>query len=92
MPYISAKLIENGMRADMPAALVRWGTTSEHQSWVSTIGEIPAMAEREGVKAPSMLVVGEVVQLHDTLNWFEKLPLHGKGVVVTRGPGAGPAV
>ena len=31
-----------------------------------------------------MLVVGEVVQLHDTLNWFEKLPLHGKGVVVTR--------
>ncbi|PKN43870.1 MAG: uroporphyrinogen-III C-methyltransferase, partial [Deltaproteobacteria bacterium HGW-Deltaproteobacteria-20] len=84
LPYISAKLMENGMRADMPAALVRWGTTSEHQSWVSTIGEIAAMAEREGVKAPSMLVVGEVVQLHDTLNWFEKLPLHGKGVVVTR--------
>jgi uroporphyrinogen III methyltransferase/synthase len=68
----------------MPAALVRWGTTSEHQSWVSTVSEISALAEREGIKAPSMLVVGEVVQLHDTLNWFEKLPLHGKGVVVTR--------
>ena len=84
LPYISSKLIENGMRADMPAALVRWGTTAKHQSWVSTVSEIAAMAEREGVKSPSMLVVGEVVQLHDTLNWFEKLPLHGKGVVVTR--------
>ena len=84
LPYITGKLMENGMRADMPAALVRWGTTAKHQSWVSTVGEISALAEREGITAPSMLVVGEVVQLHDTLNWFEKLPLHGKGVVVTR--------
>jgi uroporphyrinogen-III synthase (EC 4.2.1.75)/uroporphyrinogen-III C-methyltransferase (EC 2.1.1.107) len=38
LPYISAKLMENGMRADMPAALVRWGTTAKHQSWVSTVG------------------------------------------------------
>lgn len=84
LPYITGKLMEHGMRPDMPAALVRWGTTSEHRSWVSTVSEISALAEREGIKAPSMLVVGEVVQLHDTLNWFEKLPLHGKGVVVTR--------
>lgn len=84
LPYITSKLMENGMRADMPAALVRWGTTTEHQSWVSTVSEISDLAVREGIKAPSMLVVGEVVQLHDTLNWFEKLPLHGKGVVVTR--------
>jgi uroporphyrinogen III methyltransferase/synthase len=78
------KLMEHGMRPDMPAALVRWGTTDKHQSWVSTVSEIAELAVREGIKAPSMLVVGEVVQLHDTLNWFEKLPLHGKGVVVTR--------
>ncbi|NCD26689.1 MAG: HemD protein, partial [Deltaproteobacteria bacterium] len=84
LPYITGKLMEHGMRADMPAALVRWGTTAKHQSWVSTVGEISALAEREGIKAPSMLVVGQVVQLHDTLNWFEKLPLHGRGVVVTR--------
>ncbi len=84
LPYITGKLMENGMRPDMPAALIRWGTTTKHQSWISTVEKISALAEREGIKAPSMLVVGEVVQLHDTLNWFEKLPLHGKGVVVTR--------
>lgn len=57
--------------------------TSVSKSWVSTVGEISSLAERVVViTAPSMLVVGEVVQLHDTLNWFEELPLHGKGVVV----------
>ena len=75
--------MEHGMRPDMPAALVRWGTTARHQSWVSTVGEIAALAEAEGIKAPSMLVVGEV-ELRDRLNWFEQLPLHGRGVVVTR--------
>lgn len=84
LAFITAKLMEHGMRPDMPAALIRWGTTSKHQSWISTVADIARLAEREGIKAPSMLVVGEVVQLHNTLNWFEKLPLHGKGVVVTR--------
>lgn len=84
LPYITGKLMEHGLAAQTPAALIRWGTTSKHQSWVSTVGEITDLAEREGIKAPSMFVVGEVVGLHDTLNWFEKLPLHGKGVVVTR--------
>lgn len=82
--YITRQLMEHGMRPDMPAALVRWGTTVRHQSWVSTVGEIAALAEAEGIKAPSMLVVGEVVTLRDRLNWFEQLPLYGKGVVVTR--------
>jgi uroporphyrinogen III methyltransferase/synthase len=84
LPFITKQLMNHGMRPDMPAALVRWGTTSKHQSWLSTVGEIAELARVEGIKAPSMLVVGEVVQLHDRLNWFEQLPLHGKGVVVTR--------
>jgi uroporphyrinogen III methyltransferase/synthase len=84
LPHISRMLIENGMRPDMPAALVRWGTTCEHRSLVSTIKDIPKRSVEENFKPPSLLVVGEVVCLRDQLNWFEKLPLLGKGVVVTR--------
>ncbi|WP_028575292.1 uroporphyrinogen-III C-methyltransferase [Desulfonatronovibrio hydrogenovorans] len=84
LPHISRMLMENGMRPDMPAALVRWGTTCRHRSMVSTIKDIPQKAVQEGFKPPSLLVVGEVVQLRDELNWFERLPLLGKGVVVTR--------
>ncbi|GFK93815.1 Uroporphyrinogen-III C-methyltransferase [Fundidesulfovibrio magnetotacticus] len=81
---ISRRLIEGGRDPKTPAALVRWGTTCRHRSMVSTLEDIPAEAKRQGFKAPSLLVVGEVVSLHDTLNWYEKRPLLGKGVVVTR--------
>ncbi len=84
LPHISTMLIQNGMSPDMPAALVRWGTTCRQRTLVSTIKEMPQRAAQEGFKPPSLLVVGEVVQLHGELNWFEKLPLLGKGVVVTR--------
>ncbi|MBC7354775.1 MAG: uroporphyrin-III C-methyltransferase [Desulfomicrobiaceae bacterium] len=84
LPYITGQLLKHGMRPDMPAALVRWGTTPRHRSWVSTVAEIADVAAREKIQAPSMLVVGEVVRLRDTLNWFERQPLFGKGVVITR--------
>ncbi len=84
LPHISRMLLENGMSPDMPAALVRWGTTCRHRSMVSTIKDIPQRAADEGFTPPSLLVVGQVVRLRDELNWFERLPLLGKGVVVTR--------
>jgi uroporphyrinogen III methyltransferase / synthase len=84
LPHISKMLMDNGMPPGMPAALVRWGTTCNHRSMVSTIKDIPQKAAEQNFKPPSLLVVGEVVCLRDELNWFEKLPLLGKGVVVTR--------
>ncbi|RQD56290.1 MAG: uroporphyrinogen-III C-methyltransferase [Desulfonatronovibrio sp. MSAO_Bac4] len=84
LPHISRMLMENGMRPDMPAALVRWGTTCRHRSMVSTIKDIPQEAVEQNFTPPSLLIVGEVVCLRDELNWFERLPLLGKGVVVTR--------
>jgi len=84
LPDISRRLIEGGRDPKTPAALVRWGTTCRHRSMVSTLEDIPAEAKRQGFKAPSLLVVGEVVQLRDRLNWFEQRPLLGKGVVITR--------
>lgn len=84
LPEISAKLIEAGLPPRTPAALIRWGTTPRHKSLVSTIKNLPADALKHGFSAPSLIVVGKVVQLHDKLDWFENKPLLGKGVVVTR--------
>ena len=84
LPDISRKLVDAGMNPDTPAAVVRWGTTPRHRSLAATIGTLPEEAARHGFAAPSLIVVGSVVTLRDKLNWFEKRPLLGKGVVVTR--------
>ena len=48
------------------------------------MGEIPVAAEAMGIGAPAVLVVGSVVSLHDKLAWFERKPMFGKRVLVTR--------
>lgn len=84
LPDISRKLIGAGMNPGTPAAVVRWGTTPRHRSLAATIGTLPEEAARHGFSAPSLIIVGSVVTLRDKLNWFERRPLLGKGVVVTR--------
>jgi len=84
LPEIAKKLVEAGMPPDTPAALVRWGTTPRQRSLVSTIANLPAEADKHGFAAPCLIVVGSVVTLRDHLDWFEKRPLFGKGIVVTR--------
>jgi len=81
---ITTNLMNAGMTPDKPAALIRWGTTCRHTSLVSTVGCIAEDAKKQGIRPPALLVVGDVVKLHDKLNWFEKRPLLGKGVLVTR--------
>ncbi len=84
LPNIAGNLMKHGRSADTPAALVRWGTTCRHRSLVSTLGDIAREAKEQGFAAPSLIIVGDVVGLRDKLGWFEKRPLLGKGVVVTR--------
>lgn len=84
LPEIARKLVDAGLPPDTPAALVRWGTTPRQRSLVSTISALPGEAEKRGFSAPSLIVVGGVVSLHAELDWFEKRPLFGKGIVVTR--------
>jgi len=85
LPNISESLISHGKPPTTPAALVRWGTLPEQVSLISTLSEIPLEAERRGIQAPAVLVVGTSVTLHDTLGWFEKKPLFGKRILITRG-------
>ncbi len=84
LPHIVHKLCDNGRALDTPVALVRWGTTPRHQTVTGTLGNIVARARAAGMKAPAIIVVGQVVTLRDTLQWFEKRPLLGKRIVVTR--------
>ncbi len=84
LSLISASLIKHGKSPQTPAALVRWGTTTRQVSLASTLAEIANDATRRGMKAPAVLVVGSVARLRDKLGWFEKKPLFGKMVLITR--------
>jgi len=81
---ITAKFLDHGASPDLPMALVRWGTTGRQQTLRATLGTIAQKVEESGFKAPAVAVIGGVVGLRDTLNWFETRPLFGKRIVVTR--------
>lgn len=72
LDILSQQLQSHGMRADMPAALVQQGTTENQQVWVSTIAELPDLAKKQQPVAPTLLIIGEVVQLHNQLSWFSQ--------------------
>ena len=63
---------------------VRWGTRGDQRTVEGTLGTLPAQIRQSGLKPPALIIVGEVVSLRGKLNWFEKLPLFGVSVVVTR--------
>jgi uroporphyrinogen III methyltransferase / synthase len=81
---IAETLVKHGLPSDTPVAMIRWGTTGRQQSISGTLKNIAEVAEREKIAPPTVAVIGEVVNLRDKLNWFEKRPLHGCRVVVTR--------
>ena len=78
------KLMENGRSPDTPVALIRWGTTSNQETIIGTIKDIAEKAKQANFKAPAITVVGGVVSLRDKLRWFDKRPLFGKKIIVTR--------
>ena len=69
--HLSDKLIEHGMRSDMPVALVEKGTTPDHKVWTTTLGELSTVVATQPIKAPTLIIVGEVVKLREKLNWFD---------------------
>ncbi|MGN0286978.1 MAG: uroporphyrinogen-III C-methyltransferase [Atopobiaceae bacterium] len=84
LPTIAQQLMRHGRPADTPVALVRWGTMPTQQTLVSTLDHVAQDAKEAQFKAPAIIVVGEVVQFRSRLAWFERRPLFGKRVVVTR--------
>ncbi|EET62349.1 porphyrin biosynthesis protein HemD [Marvinbryantia formatexigens DSM 14469] len=81
---ICSGLLEAGMRADMPAAVLQKGTTAAQKKIIATVSTLPEEAERRGVETPAIIVVGEVCRLAERFSWQEKKPLAGKKILVTR--------
>lgn len=84
LPHITAKLIEHGRPAATPAAVIRWGTKPEQEVLVTTVGQAAVDVAARGIKPPAIFLVGEVAALRDKLAWFDRRPLFGKTVLVTR--------
>ena len=71
LPTICAELIRHGRAASTPAALVQQGTTRNQRVFTGTLADLPALVAQHEVHAPTLVIVGEVVQLREKLAWFE---------------------
>lgn len=71
LPVICAELIKHGRAANTPAALVQQGTTSSQRVFTGTLADLPQLVAEHEVHAPTLVIIGEVVQLRDKLAWFE---------------------
>ncbi len=84
LPKIAENLIRFGRSPKTPVAVIRWGTTPDHVSIDGTLEDIAERVKEAGIKPPAIVVVGDVAALRREIAWFEKSPLLGKRVVVTR--------
>jgi uroporphyrinogen III methyltransferase/synthase len=84
LPRIAAALVAGGMSPDTPAAAVQWGTHAKQRTVTATVATLSDAMAREGLTAPVITIVGDVVSLRDEIAWFDRRPLFGRRVVVTR--------
>ena len=81
---IAGRLMAHGRAADTPAAVIEWGTLPRQRTVSGTLATIGEKAQTARIEAPAITVVGEVARLRDELRWFDKRPLFGRSVLVTR--------
>lgn len=77
-------LIDAGRSSSTPAAVVEWGCYPRQRTVTGTLSTLPAEASAAGIGAPAIVIVGDVVTLRDKLTWYDRRPLSGKRVIVTR--------
>jgi uroporphyrin-III C-methyltransferase/precorrin-2 dehydrogenase/sirohydrochlorin ferrochelatase len=71
LPVLCRELVAHGLPASTPAAVVQQGTTAEQRVVTGTLDNLAARAAAEKLKPPTLIIVGEVVRLHERLAWFE---------------------
>ena len=81
-PEIARELMARGRSPETPAMAVRWATRPDQETITGTLASLPALIA--AMKPPATIVVGEVVRLREKLDWYGRLPLFGKRIVVTR--------
>lgn len=84
LPKICQGLLDAGMDPKMPAAVVERGTLPRQREVVSTLEQLPQQAKQAQIKSPAIIVVGKVCGLSQRFDWFDRLPLKGKEIIVTR--------
>lgn len=87
LPEIVEQLLKDGRASTTPAAVIRWGTTTQQQVVTGTLADIEDRIKAAKLTTPALIVVGDVVNLRAQLQWFDNpitRPLWGKTVVVTR--------
>ena len=84
---IASEIMRHGRSGETPALAVRWGTRPDQETVTGTLATIAGRIEQAHMKPPATVIIGDVVGLHDKLDWFEGLPLFGRKIVVTRAAG-----
>ena len=81
---IAQEMIARGRSPKTPAMVVRWATRPDQETLVGTLETLPDQIVQKALRPPATIVIGEVVALRDRFSWFERLPLFGQRIVVTR--------
>ena len=81
---IAENLISSGKSKTTPCAVIMRGTTSKQKKVVGTLDDILVKVQKSEISSPCIIVVGEVVKFNDEFNWYEKKPLFGKNICITR--------
>ena len=84
LKVIVERLIAHGRAPETPAMAVRWATRPDQQTVSSALADLPRVVAEVKMKPPATIVIGGVVELREKLGWYERLPLYGRTVVVTR--------
>lgn len=81
---IVGRLIAAGKPPETPALAVRWATCPTQRTVTAPLAELASQVAAAGMKPPLTVIIGAVVRLSEKLNWFERLPLFGRRIVITR--------
>ena len=90
---LCTRLVAHGRAGDTPAALVQQGTLPEQRVFVGTLATLPDLIDAHDVQSPTLIIIGEVVRLHRTLQWFrpeDKVEAPEDGGFATNGYGSAP--
>ena len=84
LPQIIQRLLEAGIDPEIPSAILQEGTTAGQRCVTAPLKFLEEKAKEAGIQPPAIIVVGSVCKLSETLAWYEKLPLQGMKVILTR--------
>jgi uroporphyrin-III C-methyltransferase len=84
LPFICENLITYGKPSSTPVILIQWGTFARQKTLLGTLADISEKVIEAKFSNPSIILVGDVIALREKINWFEKMPLYGRQILLAR--------